>query len=514
MTTLDGRSVPGPAAPVPSWRSWGLRLSYFQATAVLVGLLLAIRIVILFTADYNLNPDEAQYWSWSRDLAFGYFSKPPLIAWLIALTTGLFGRSEAAVRLAAPLLHATTALVVFTLARSLYDERAGFWSALVYATAPAVWFSSGLITTDVPLLLFWCLALLALHRTLETRNMAWAAVLGAAVALGIMSKYAMIYFIICGGLYFSVSRRDSWFLWSRQALAAALIAAVLSLPNIMWNLNHNFATLGHTASNAHWDAERYNVDELLEFAGAQFGVFGPLLFCALIWGVITLRRRLQSRADVYLVCFALPILAIAMLQAFISRANANWAAPAYVAASVLVVVWLMREKRIWRTVPASVAIHTALGLVLCGLILSPDLVHALGRDNAFKQVRGWDLMGAAVAQTADSGYGGKPYSAVLTDDRLVHAALLYYARPHQQPLVMWKPNDPARNHYQLTVPFKPSLGGNVLFTTPHSEEDVAEILSRFQEYRLLEVLEIPIGGSRTRIIRLFALQGYRGGSDE
>jgi 4-amino-4-deoxy-L-arabinose transferase-like glycosyltransferase len=500
--------------PVPSWRSWGLQIGYLEAAVLLVGLLFAFRILVLFTADYNLNPDEAQYWSWSKDLAFGYFSKPPMIAWLIAITTGLFGDSEAATRLAAPVLHTVTALLVFALAQSLYDARIAFWSALVFATAPAVWFSSGLITTDVPLLLFWCLALLALHRTLMTRSMAWAAVLGTAIGLGFMSKYAMIYFIVCGGLYFGVSRGNAWFLWSRQGLVAVLIATLLALPNILWNLEHGMATLGHTAANAHWDGNRFNPGELLEFVGAQFGLFGPLLFCALIWGALTLRQRLRSPADAYLVCFVLPILAIVMLQAFISRAHANWAAPAYVAASVLVVVWLMRTRRLSWAVPASVAIHTVLGLILCAMILSPSLVHALGRDNSFKQVRGWDVMGAAVAQTAESGDGGRPYSAVLTDNRFVHTALLYYARPHQQPLVTWNGNAVAQNHYELTVPFKPGLGSSVLFTTLRTEAEAAGILSRFQKHRLLKTLEIPIGESTTRTVRLFVLQGYQGSPNE
>ena len=512
MTTFESQRVPGVDLPVSLWRSRGLRSHSFEATAVLVGLVLALRLVVLFNAEYNLNPEEAQYWSWSQELAFGYFSKPPMIAWLIALTTGLFGNDEAVIRLAAPLLHAATALVIFALARSLYDERIAFWSALVYTTAPAVWFSSGLITTDVPLLLFWSLALLALHRTLETRSLGWAAVLGVAVGLGMMSKYAMIYFIIGSGLYLGISRHAWWFVWSRHQLVAIVIALLVSLPNIVWNLDHGFATLEHTAANAHWGSQWFNPGELLQFVGAQLGVFGPLLFCALIWGLITFRHRSDNRADVYLVCFVLPILAITMVQAFISRAHANWAAPAYVAASILVVVWLKRDVRISWMVPASVAIHIVLGLVLCGLILSPALIHTLGRDNEFKQVRGWDLLGAAVAETA--GDSGKPYSAVLTDDRFVHAALLYYARPHRQPLVTWSTKAAAQNHYELTAPFTPSLGSNVLFTTAQSEAEAAGILSLFEQSRLLKTLDIPTGGAQTRVIRLFALQGYRGSSDE
>ena len=41
------------------------------------------RIVLLFVSEAELGPDEAQYWYWSQHPAFGYFSKPPLIAWAI-----------------------------------------------------------------------------------------------------------------------------------------------------------------------------------------------------------------------------------------------------------------------------------------------------------------------------------------------------------------------------------------------------------------------------------------------
>ncbi len=514
MTTFDRQPVPGLTISIPGWRSQVLQLTYLRATAVFVGLVLAIRLVVLFVADYNLNPEEAQYWSWSQDLAFGYFSKPPMIAWLIAGTAGFFGDNEAAIRLAAPLLHALTALAVYALARALYDARVGFWSVLVYTSAPAVWFSSGLMTTDVPLLLFWSLALLALHRTLASGSLVWAAALGAAIGLGFMSKYAMIYFIIASSLFLCISWRDSWFLWSRQHLVTMLIAVLVSLPNIVWNLEHGLVTLQHTAANAHWGSDRFNPEELLEFVAAQLGVFGPLLFCALIWGLITLRRRLKDRADLYLICFIVPILGIAMLQAFISRAHANWAAPAYVAASILVVVWIMRVPRAFWIVPASVAAHTLLGLALCTMILSPALVHALGGDNAFKQVRGWEEMGAAVAEMRSSGYQDKSYTAVLTDDRFIHTELLYYARPHQQPLVIWNDKASAQNHFELTAPFAADLGSIVLFVTERSEAEAAGILSQFQEHRLVNMLEIPIGGGKFRVIRLFALEDYRSPSHE
>lgn len=105
--------------------------------------------------------------------------------------------------------------------------------------------------------------------------------------------------IIGSVLYRGISRRDGWFLWSRQGHLTLLIVALLSLLNVVWNPDHGLATRGHTASFDHSGGERFSGDALLEFVGAQFGVFSPLLFCALIWGLIKLRGRLQSRTNNY-----------------------------------------------------------------------------------------------------------------------------------------------------------------------------------------------------------------------
>ena len=50
-----------------------------------------IRVYSLLVSPVELSVDEAQYWQWSQNLGYGYFTKPPLIAWLIALSTNIFG---------------------------------------------------------------------------------------------------------------------------------------------------------------------------------------------------------------------------------------------------------------------------------------------------------------------------------------------------------------------------------------------------------------------------------------
>src|SRR5712691_4999231 len=92
-----------PTRPVAQTPSYGAMAVWAIAAIT------AARLLWLGYQTAGLYPDEAQYWFWSRHLALGYYSKPPLVAWAIALTTGLFGDSEFAVRLSAPLLHAAAA---------------------------------------------------------------------------------------------------------------------------------------------------------------------------------------------------------------------------------------------------------------------------------------------------------------------------------------------------------------------------------------------------------------------
>jgi len=159
---------------------------------VLLAAITAIRLIALKYSVVDLFFDEAQYWAWSRELAFGYFSKPPLLAWIIALTERVCGSAEACLRAPAPVFYFGTSLLVYATARQLYDAQVAFYAALSIGLATGVAFSARIISTDVPLLFFWALALLAYVKLITGGGARWGAVLGLALGLGLMAKYAMI----------------------------------------------------------------------------------------------------------------------------------------------------------------------------------------------------------------------------------------------------------------------------------------------------------------------------------
>src|SRR5262245_32630507 len=164
------------------------------ALIALLVLLLALRLIANAFSVTGLVFDEAQYWSWSRELDLGYFSKPPLLAWLIRGTSELCGQDEACLRSFPPVLSTIAAYFVFLTGRALYGMHVAVWSAIIFATLPLTAFLVTSITTDVPLLLFWSIALYAWTMLIGRKNVAWAVALGFTIGIGLLAKYAMIYF--------------------------------------------------------------------------------------------------------------------------------------------------------------------------------------------------------------------------------------------------------------------------------------------------------------------------------
>lgn len=429
-----------------------------------------LRLLLLFSSPLQLYPDEAQYWLWSRRLAFGYFSKPPLVAWLIAMTTVMGRDGEAFVRLSSPLIHAATALVLARVGRRLYGAWEGAAAAGLYLLAPGVVLSAFVISTDPALLLGLALALWA-YAALQAADhprsrLIAAASFGAALGLAFLSKYAALFAMLGLAAHLALSR-EARRAWTPTAATAALLAfAVIAAPNLVWNAQHGFATVAHTASNADWSGRRFNVLPMLSFLGEQFGVFGPIPFAILIGagGWLAWRRRLQA-PDMLLLCFTLPPLAIILAEAFVARANANWAAAAYAPASVLVGAWLVRWKA-WRWLGAAAATQGVIAIALMLGLASPDLADKAGAANSLKRLRGWREITRGLTDRAGLEDMNGRLSAVAVDDRFLFNEAAYYGRDYfgvaGPPLKMWVRGAAPRNQAELEAPLTSAAGSRVL----------------------------------------------------
>jgi 4-amino-4-deoxy-L-arabinose transferase-like glycosyltransferase len=469
--------------------------------------LTALRVAGLVASPVELHGDEAQYWSWSRDLHWGYFSKPPLVAWIAAATTAVFGDAEWAVRLASPFAHAGAALFLMAAARRRWGADAAAWTGLLYVTMPAIWLSASILSTDAFLLLAWSGALWAFERHLERPSWSRALALGALIGLGFLAKYAMIYFVIGLGLLAIVHAETRAALARPSTLAAAAATALLIAPNLLWNATNGFATISHTAANASWSAENFRLDELATFLLHQLGVFGPIPFAVLLWAFVAIARaKADERARwLPLVAFAAPALAIVAVQAFLARANANWAVAAYAAGTILVAAWALERGRA-RWLAGAVAMHVVVGLVFATAAVSPAFADRIGLANAFKRARGWAETTELVRAVYERGDGGVPYAAVLVDNRLLFHDLEYYGREDPLPLRMWLKFAGPTSHAEASAPMT-AVEGPVLVVSERPP-DRPRIEADFEAVGPGVEAVIPLGGGKERRLLLFAAEGF------
>lgn len=422
----------------------------------------ALRIAALALTPMDLFVDEAQYWLWGQELAFGYYSKPPLIAWLIRAVTDLAG-SDAPfwIRLPGPLLHMATALLLGAIAARLWSPRAALFTALGYATLPMVAVASLLISTDSVMFPFLTAALLLWLQTAERPRATTAIAAGLCLGLALLAKYAAIYFLIGAAIapLLSPAARVK----PGLALLALLACAATIAPNLWWNMANGFSTLEHTLDNADWvrdPAERIELSLAgpAAFLAAQFAVFGPVLFgglCTLT--ASTLRRRTGAPVPP-LLAFTLPALAVVTVQAFLSDAYANWAASAYLAGTVAVVPWLLARARAWLGI--SFVINSALCLALPLAAIFADRLTFRGELLLARQIGQSDLSRQIIAEAQSEGL-----HTVVARNRDVLADLFHTGRSAEldyraEP----QPGRPA-HHYALKFPLEPGQPGEVLLVS-------------------------------------------------
>ena len=159
----------------------------------------------------------------------------------------------------------------------------------------------------MPLLFFWAaLRLLAYVNLLAGPSRRWAVVLGVSIGLGLLAKYAMIYFLPGMALAALFSRRARQLFAHSDVWLALLIATLVLAPNLAWNASNSFATFQHTGGLVIGEPVRPSLMRGLEFLGAQFGVFGPIAFAVMVIATVQLGSPELIEQDRILIAFFIP----------------------------------------------------------------------------------------------------------------------------------------------------------------------------------------------------------------
>lgn len=469
--------------------------------ALLTLAVLVWRFAVIPALGITLYIDEAQYWTWAQNLDWGYFSKPPGVAALIALSTALFGDGILGVKALAMLCYPAIAWLAYAVARRLYDADTAFWSALVVLTLPMFSWLGLFVSTDALLTLFWMAALLAYLRALEHDRWSDWLLLGSICGAGLMSKYTMIAWMLAALLHLAVFHRAR--LRSAKPWLAAALAFALLAPNIVWNFANDFPTLRHTAEITINKRANGGFAALAEFLAAQWISFGPVLgsvFLILLLGGRAIWRDERLRL---LFWFSLPLWLVVSAQAFKTSANANWAAPAFAPAAIAVVAWLLQ-----RQLRQVLALGLAVNLLLVGVVYHwPQLLRAAGKESArldpYARARGWDELARQLRPLV----AAHPGAVLVADNRTIMAHLAYELRDMNLPAASWNPLHQHSDHYKLTTDLNRYRGRDLLFATGAPLPPVNAYVSRSDR---IAQLDAPLDRERSIKLDIYLLREFKG----
>lgn len=350
-------------------------------------LILAAAILHLIFLTYHcpldLAPDEAHYWDWSRHLDWSYYSKGPLVAYLIhagdalagAGSQQLFGSAMPAVRLPAVLCGGLLLVSLYILTVQIYGrERLALAVIALSLTLPLIAVGSSLMTIDAPYTCCWGWALVLGHHACVRRSAwAWPAA-GLAVGIGILAKYTMILWLPSVAL-FLLTDRDRRRLLVRPGFWVMTGTAFLCcLPILLWNAQHDWVTFRHVGGQA--GVNRMGVRWLgpLTFLGVQFALLLGFWFVAWLSAMIAHRPWKETDAGrCYLWWLSAPMFVVFLLFGFkTGGGEPNWPVTAYLSGLVLAAGWLeqqLQSATAWRRRLTVVGSVCACGLGLALILL-------------------------------------------------------------------------------------------------------------------------------------------------
>jgi 4-amino-4-deoxy-L-arabinose transferase-like glycosyltransferase len=475
---------------------------------------LLIRALYAAVFPLDLAPDESYYWDWGRRPDIGYFSKPPMIGWLMGLAGWLGNDSMFMLKFFPGLLTTLGLGFIYCLGRDTYGGWTGFLAVLLLLATPANGALATFFTIDAPLFLFWSASLWMAWRwwNAGTGRVGWALGLSVSLGLGYLTKQIQLVFPILLVGFLLLGRRRSWARGEGPQVPLILgVSLLFLLPPLLWNWRHDWITFRHTADELTDNPFRWgrSLRLVLEFVGGQAGLGGGVTWVLMVMAVVgvAIRWRAADERSRFLACFCLPGWVVFTALAFHQRVEQNWPLVFYSGAIVLAAgrfggaVGSAGQVAGAGAGTSSPLIRWALGLggVLALALLAvpfvfPRLPVAGAKSDPTARVRGWSELARLVEPFRKQLPRPEQTFLLAPDDRYVASALAYYL-PDRPRTFGWE--DPAHPESQYGIWGRPAdrVGWDalVVIRNPESEtsRDVAE--GRFERWERLGEVVVRLG---------------------
>ncbi|GAB6141336.1 hypothetical protein JCM14076_20650 [Methylosoma difficile] len=457
-----------------------------------------LRIGFLFANGLDLIGDESYYWDWSRRPDWCYYSKPPMVAWLIGIFTGIGGSTTEVVRLPAVLLSTVFLGYFYATARAFYGDRAAAVGLLLMLVMPFNVLANLLMTIDPPLYAFWMMALYYLRQALfDGKQQAWLWA-GLATGAALLSKQValclpllLLVFLVQDPLRRRFLAREFWLY---------LLPVVLCLiPLWLWNQQHDWVMLGH--SKGHFGVKEsitliQRIKQAFEFLLYQCLLATPVIF--VLAGIVSVKKVLgfsrQSAETRFLLLMGPVLLLAVLLLNGLQKVQGNWPIPFYF--STLLLLCGQWQAGRWRkTLDAGLLVGGVMVVLMYLMpVLMPKLVPALGWQNTqldpTARMRNWRELATRVEAIRQRPDLGKSF--LLVDAHRYLASELAFYLPDQPRVYRFEGSGQVVSQYEVWPGPIAELSKNALIVSEQNTRQLSPVLmSAFAKVKLVGEVALP-----------------------
>lgn len=443
--------------------------------------------------------DEAYYWMWGQHPALSYFDHPPLNAWLLGLSSAVFGWNVFALRLPVALSFLADVLAIYLISRRLAGSgwRDHFWvTLLLFLATPMFWLVSGLALPDHLLLAMCLLAIVFFTRFFMDRaggdRGADRDLYLGALFLGLagLSKYNAAFLALGVGLYVLAAHRP--LLREPRLWLAAGLTLLLQAPVAVWNATEGFASWAFILHGRHAGL-RYSYDG---FLGLAFGIvilISPFLF----WPIARFAAGRGAVAGTGFARITFWVSSVAILAvSFSTLVLFHWNLVAYAAmlpflAFVLRPRWLLAGQTLWGIAFA------ALAFVNYSILPLTDVQG--WRDEATGWSYGWSPTAAAVK----NAQADHPVGFIAAPDYTT-ASLLGFALEDRD-VVSLSPN---RDEFDYWFDPKAHAGQDAILFDDDWRPMSGAITSQFKTVTPIATLPVVVFGRQIDTHRIYLATGF------
>ena len=284
-------------------------------------------VALLYNALMPIHYDEAYYWLWSQNLAWGYFDHPPMVAYVIWLTTW-FSDQVFWLRLGAVLCNLVALWFFYLLVRGLYNNsNIARLATLLLAALPLLHINATAITPDAPLAAFWSIGLFAGWRALAHNHPGYWYLTGLAIGCMVASKLIAAFFILPFCLYLLCYKRS--LVAHRHVWLAGLLSLLPALGMLYWNSHNNWLNFAYQFTHATAENDFPNPGAFAAHLGGYILIVTPVLLGVSLWGLYRRwqQRHLFAAGEGFLLLFTTIIFAFFVYKSTQSHILLNWNSP-------------------------------------------------------------------------------------------------------------------------------------------------------------------------------------------